>query len=178
MSWKKCSALGEYGCLGKIKLEEALPLLCLLSYLLFLSLLMWSCPQLCLPAYSFWSPLQPPWFLHYFLRLLPMGPTRLVGSYIPIPAQVFPHPQWLENPCLRPLQHLLAFLVILLLSIFFFTSLASSLSHLYISVFWLWAGIHLANGTSGHCSSEQTFSTAIWNAAMKWGYLAIVHFFP
>lgn len=142
---------------GKTKTRRSIAFTVPPLLFIILSLLMWSYPQLCLPAYSFWSPLQPPWFLHYFLQLLPMGLTRLVRSYIPIPAHVFPHPQWLENPCLRPLQHLLAFLVILLLSISFFhffslffvssvyfcllTLSSYPLSKWYIRALFLWANL-------------------------------------
>lgn len=103
------------------------------------------------------------------------GSHTLSDAYIPVIAHVSPHPWWLENPCLRPLQHLLAFPVLLLLGIFFFTFLDSvfvsyfclltlsfyPLRKWYIRVLFLWADLQHSH----------------LNADMTWGYLAVVHFF-
>ena len=86
---------------------------------LFLSLLYAPVPIFAsLTRYSFCSP-----SLHGFSIIFSsyfQWVSHFVRSYIPIIAHVSPHPWWLEDPCLRPLQHLLAFPVLQLLGIFYF----------------------------------------------------------
>lgn len=168
--------MGEQGCLGKIKLKEALPLICLLSccFCHFSVLLSPSLPP-SLPT---------PFDLHFsfhgfsiiFSSYFQWG-SHFVRSYIPVIAHVSPHPQWLENPSQAPStssclssssasQHLFIYFFTFLDPVFVsYCSLLTlsfyPLRKWHIRVLFLWADLwhsHL-------------------NAAMTGDYLAIVHFF-
>lgn len=87
--------------------------------LLLLSLLCAPVPIFApLTPYSFRSPLQPPWFLHYFQQILPVGLTGQMLIFLLLPMYL-PIPGGWKILAPRPLQHLLAFPVLLLLGIFF-----------------------------------------------------------
>lgn len=175
-SWKKYSALGKYGCLGKVKFKETLPLLCLLSYLLFLSPPLCSCPQLGLPPYSFLSPPQSPCVSLLFLAFVSRGLLHFVRSYVPVSVHIFLHPQWLWNALnLSSPQNLLVFSVLLFFGIFptFLDYSVPSGYFFLLTLYWY----TLRKWHIRAVFSEHIFSTAIWNAAMKWDYLAVVYFF-